>query len=59
MLDEFRADKLKRGIKVHMPLKHWQAWGIDHLSSKPVPVFDHPLGKEILPNVQSKPSLES
>ena len=23
-----------------MPLKHWQAWGIDHLSRKPVPVFD-------------------
>jgi len=38
-----------------MPLKHRQAWGIDHLSRKPVPVFDH--SKEILPNVQSKPPL--
>ena len=36
-----------------MPLKHWQAWGIDHLSRKPVPMFDHPLSKEMLPNVQS------
>ena len=52
--DHFRADqKLKHAIKgiVQMPLKHWQAWGIDHLSRKPVPVFDHPLGKEMLPNV--------
>ena len=40
-----------------MPLKHWQAWGIDHLYRKPVPVFDHPLGKQTLPNVQSKPPL--
>ncbi|KAF4804376.1 hypothetical protein TURU_008479 [Turdus rufiventris] len=39
--------------------KLWQnqAWGIDHVSGKPVPVFDHPLGKETLPNVQSKPPL--
>ena len=40
-----------------MPLKPWQAWGIDHLSRKPVPAFDHPLGKEVLPDVQSKPPL--
>jgi len=40
-----------------MPLKHWQAWSFDHLSRKPVPVFDHPLGKEMLPNVQSEPPL--
>ncbi|KAK4816063.1 hypothetical protein QYF61_011071 [Mycteria americana] len=58
--DRFRADqKLKHGIKgiVQMPLKHWQAWGIDHLSRKPVPGFDHPLGKEMLPKVQSEPPL--
>ena len=40
-----------------MRLKHWQAWGIDHLSRKPDPMFDHPLGKEMLPNVQSEPPL--
>ena len=40
-----------------MPLKHWQAWGIDHLSRKPAAGFDHPPGKEMLPNVQSKPLL--
>ena len=40
-----------------MPLKHRQGWGIDHLSRKPVPVFDHPLGKDMLRNVQSKPAL--
>jgi len=40
-----------------MPLKHWQAWHIDHLSRKPIAVSDHPLGKEMLPNVQSKPPL--
>jgi len=34
-----------------MPLKHGQAWGVDHLSGKPVPGFDHPLGKEMVPNV--------
>ncbi|KAK4830133.1 hypothetical protein QYF61_008560 [Mycteria americana] len=33
------------------------AWGIDHLSRKPVPVFDLPLSKKMLPNVQSKPPL--
>ena len=44
--------KLKVVIKVRMPLKHWQ--GIDHLSREPVPVFDHALGEEMLPNVQSK-----
>ena len=42
---------------VQMPRKHGQAWGIDHLSGKPVPVFDHPLAKEMLPTVQSKPPL--
>lgn len=30
-----------------MLLKHWQAWAINHLSWTPVPVFDHPLDKEI------------
>jgi len=58
--DQFRADlKLKHVVKgiVQMPLKHRQGWGIDHLSRKPVPVFDHPLGKDMLRNVQSKPAL--
>jgi len=52
--EHFRADqKLKQVVKgiVHMPLKNWQGWGIGHLSRKPVPVFDHPLGKEKLPQV--------
>ena len=40
-----------------MPQKHWWSWGVDHLSRKPVPVFDHPLGKEMFPNVQSEPPL--
>lgn len=39
-----------------MTLKHWQVWGINH-SRKPVPMFDHHLGKEILPNVKSEPPL--
>jgi len=35
--------KSKHVIKsiVQTPLKHWQAWGIDRLSRKPVPAFDH------------------
>lgn len=35
-----------------MPLQHWKAWGIYHLSMKLVPVFKHPLDKEMLPKVQ-------
>ena len=46
-----------KGI-VQIPLKHWQVWGIDHLSRKPVPAFDHPFSKETLPNVQSKPLVQ-
>jgi len=52
--DQFWAcQKLKHVIKgvVQMPLK---AWGIDHFSRKPVPAFNHPLNKEMLPTVQSK-----
>lgn len=58
--DHFKADqKLQDVIKdiLQMPLKHQQAWVIDHLSRKPVPGFDHPLGKEVLLNVTSKPPL--
>jgi len=29
-----------------MPLEHWQAWGIDHLFRKPVPVSDPLLVKK-------------
>jgi len=34
--------KSKHIIKgtVQMPLKHWQTWGINHLSRKPLPVFE-------------------
>jgi len=51
--------KLSHVIKgiVQTPLKHRQDWGINHLSRKPVSVLDHALGKEMLPNVQSEPSL--
>ena len=54
--DQFRADqKLKHVIKeiAQMPLKHWQAWGTDHPSRKPLPVFDHPLSAEMLPGIVS------
>jgi len=60
LLNHFRVDqKSEHVIKgiVRMSLKHRQAWGIDHLSSKPVSVFDHPLGKEMPPNVKSEPPL--
>jgi len=45
-----------RGI-VQTPLQHQQAWGIDPLSGKPVPVFDHHLSNETLPKVKSEPLL--
>lgn len=32
-----------------MPVKHWQALVIGHLSRKPVSEFDYPFAKEILP----------
>lgn len=38
-----------------MPLRHCLAQGISQLSGKPLPVSDHPLGKEIFLNVQSEP----
>jgi len=47
--DHFRADqKLKHVIKgiVLIPLKHSQAWGINHLPGKPVPGFEHPSVKK-------------
>ena len=52
----FRADqKLQHVIEaiVQMPLKQRQAWGMDHLSRKPVPLFPYSLGKEMPPSVQS------
>lgn len=33
---------------VQMPLRHWQAWGTDHLSRKSF-MFDHPLVKKFFP----------
>lgn len=58
--NQFRADqKLKvvaNGIFQKL-LEHWQAGGISHLSREPVPVFDHSLSKEMLPNIKSKPPL--
>ena len=55
--DSLRADqKLKHVVKgiVQMSLKQSQVRGIDHLSRKPVAVFDHLLSKEMFPNVQSR-----
>lgn len=48
--------KLKHVTKgiVEMPFKHWQDWDINHIFRKSVPVFDHPLGREMLPHIQSK-----
>lgn len=40
-----------------MLLKCCQTGDIHPLSRKPVPISDLPLGKEVLPNVQSKPPL--
>lgn len=40
-------------VVVEILLKHWQVWDFAHLSSKPIPVFVHPLSKEMLPNVKS------
>lgn len=42
---------------VQMLLNHWQAWGINHLFRQPVPVFGHPIDKEMIPNVQFNPPL--
>lgn len=53
--DHFRAgQKLVQVIKgiVQMPPKHWQAWGIKHLSRKSAPILEHPLCK-----VKQRPSL--
>lgn len=43
---------------IQMSLEHCQAWGINHLSIKPVAVFDHPHGKKIFPNAQPDSLLE-
>lgn len=40
-----------------MSLQHWQSWGINHFSRKPVPVADHHLSEEMFLNIQSKPPL--
>lgn len=58
--DRFRANqelqRVNEGI-VQVPVEHWQAWGINHLSEKPVTVFDCPHGNKMFPNVWSKPPL--
>lgn len=58
--NHFRAyQKLRNVVEgiFQMPLKHRQAWGINYFSRKPFPGSDHHLGKEMLPNAQSKPPL--
>lgn len=51
--------KLKHVVKGidQTPLKCCQVWGIDQFSREPIPVFDHPLRKEMLLNVHSEPPL--
>ena len=39
---------------VQMPLAHWQAWGINQVSRKPVPVFEHSPSAEMSPSVRSQ-----
>lgn len=39
---------------VQIALEHWQAWGINHLSWKPVAVFDHPHGRKWFRNICSE-----
>lgn len=38
-----------------MLYEYWQTLGSNHLSKKKVPLFDHPLSKEMFPNALSKP----
>lgn len=40
-----------------MLLKHWQVWSIDHLSRKPVPVFNHSVSNKMLSTIRSEPLL--
>lgn len=51
-----RVQNVVKGI-VQMPFKHWQAWESEHPSREPVSMCDHPPGKEMLCNIQSKPPL--
>uniref|UniRef100_A0A8C0FRG4 Myosin motor domain-containing protein n=1 Tax=Bubo bubo TaxID=30461 RepID=A0A8C0FRG4_BUBBB len=38
-------------------LKPLQGWGLHHLPGQPIPRPDYPFWKEMLPNIQSEPSL--
>lgn len=40
-----------------MSLEYLQAWIVNNLCKKPIPVLDHPRDKEIYPYIQSEPSL--
>lgn len=50
--------KLRHVIEgtAQMPVEHWQALGINHVSRKPVPGFD-PNVQMVWPNVQPEPLL--
>lgn len=54
--DCFRADQKLKRIEsvVQLSLGHWQTWDINHPSGKPVKGFDHALGKEMSPHVESE-----
>lgn len=52
--DAFRAGReLKRVVRdiEQMPPEHWRAWGINRVSREPVPGFEHPPVKKMLPSL--------
>lgn len=57
-LPDHRADQnLKHIIEGIVQMDLEQAWGINHLPKKTVPVLDHPQGEEIFPSIQPEPPL--
>ena len=52
--DHIRADQVKTCYYGHCPNA---SWDMDRLFREPVPVFEHPLGKEMLLHVRLKPPL--
>lgn len=40
---------------IQITLEHWQAYGINHLFTTPILVFDHPHSKDFFLNIQFEP----
>jgi len=40
-----------------MLLQHLQGWGHDHFPGELAPVLDHPVSEELVPSIQSSPSI--